>query len=208
MMRIFTDDGDAVPVTVIDVSNNRVTQVKTVDTDGYTGVQVAFGSRKASRVTKPEAGHLAKAGVEAGTILKEFRVAPEVAAEYKPGTVVPIGMFEAGQMVDVQGTSIGKGFTGTIKRHNFSSQRASHGNSRSHNVPGSISMAQDPGRVFPGKRMSGHMGDETVTVQNLDIVRVDAERSLLLVKGAIPGSKNGHVVVRHAVKVKAKKGAN
>ena len=208
MMRIFTDDGDAVPVTVIDVSNNRVTQVKTVDTDGYTGVQVAFGSRKASRVTKPEAGHLAKAGVEAGTILKEFRVAPEVAAEYKPGTVVPVGLFEAGQLVDVQGTSIGKGFAGTIKRHNFGSQRASHGNSRSHNVPGSIGMAQDPGRVFPGKRMSGHLGDETVTVQNLDIVRVDAERSLLLVKGAIPGSKNGHVVVRHAVKVKAKKGAN
>ena len=208
MMRIFTDDGDAVPVTVIDVSNNRVTQVKTVDTDGYTGVQVAFGSRKASRVTKPEAGHLAKAGVEAGTILKEFRVTPEVAAEYKPGTVVPVGLFEVGQSVDVQGTSIGKGFAGTIKRHNFGSQRASHGNSRSHNVPGSIGMAQDPGRVFPGKRMSGHLGDVTVTVQNLDIVRVDAERSLLLVRGAIPGSKNGHVVVRHAVKVKAKKGAN
>jgi large subunit ribosomal protein L3 len=208
MMRIFTDDGDAVPVTVIDVSNNRVTQVKSVDTDGYTGVQVAFGARKASRVIKPAAGHLAKAGVEAGTILKEFRVTPEVAAEYKPGTVVPVGLFEVGQLVDVQGTSIGKGFMGTIKRHNFSSQRASHGNSRSHNVPGSISMAQDPGRVFPGKRMSGHMGDETVTVQNLDIIRVDAERSLLLVRGAIPGSKNGHVVVRHAVKVKAKKGAN
>lgn len=208
MMRIFTDDGDAVPVTVIDVSNNRVTQVKTVDTDGYTGVQIAFGTRKASRVIKPAAGHLAKAGVEAGTILKEFRVTPEIAAEYKPGTVVPVGLFEVGQLVDVQGTSIGKGFMGTIKRHNFSSQRASHGNSRSHNVPGSISMAQDPGRVFPGKRMSGHQGDETVTVQNLDIIRVDAERSLLLVRGAIPGSKNGHVVVRHAVKVKAKKGAN
>jgi large subunit ribosomal protein L3 len=208
MMRIFTDDGDAVPVTVIDVSNNRVTQVKSVDTDGYTGVQVAFGTRKASRVIKPAAGHLAKAGVEAGTILKEFRVTPEIAAEYKPGTVVPVGLFEVGQLVDVQGTSIGKGFMGTIKRHNFSSQRASHGNSRSHNVPGSISMAQDPGRVFPGKRMSGHQGDETVTVQNLDIIRVDAERSLLLVRGAIPGSKNGHVVVRHAVKVKAKKGAN
>jgi large subunit ribosomal protein L3 len=208
MMRIFTEDGDAVPVTVIDVSNNRVTQVKSVDTDGYTGVQVAFGTRKASRVIKPAAGHLAKAGVEAGTILKEFRVTPEVAAEYKPGTIVPVGLFEAGQLVDVQGTSIGKGFMGTIKRHNFSSQRASHGNSRSHNVPGSISMAQDPGRVFPGKRMSGHQGDVTVTVQNLDIVRVDAERSLLLVRGAIPGSKNGHVVVRHAVKVKAKKGAN
>jgi large subunit ribosomal protein L3 len=208
MMRIFTDDGDAVPVTVLDVSNNRVTQIKTVDTDGYDAVQVAFGSRKASRVTKPQAGHLAKAGVEAGTVLREFRVTAEVAAEYKPGAVIPVALFEAGQTVDVQGTSIGKGFTGTIKRHNFSSQRASHGNSRSHNVPGSISMAQDPGRVFPGKRMSGHMGDETVTVQNLDIVRVDAERSLLLVRGAVPGAKNGHVVVRHAVKAKATKGAN
>jgi large subunit ribosomal protein L3 len=208
MMRIFTDDGDAVPVTVLDVSNNRVTQIKTVDTDGYDAVQVAFGSRKASRVTKPQAGHLAKAGVEAGTVLREFRVTAEVAAEYKPGAVVPVALFEAGQMVDVQGTSIGKGFMGTIKRHNFGSQRASHGNSRSHNVPGSISMAQDPGRVFPGKRMSGHMGDETVTVQNLDIVRVDAERSLLLVRGAVPGAKNGHVVVRHAIKAKAKKGAN
>ena len=208
MMRIFTDDGDAVPVTVLDVSNNRVTQIKTDDADGYAAVQVAYGTRKASRVTKPEAGHLAKAGVEAGTVLKEFRVTAEVAAEYKPGTVVPVNLFEAGQMVDVQGTSIGKGFTGTIKRHNFSSQRASHGNSRSHNVPGSISMAQDPGRVFPGKRMSGHMGDETVTTQNLDIVRVDEARQLLLVRGAVPGSKNGHVVVRHAIKAKAKKGAN
>ena len=207
MMRIFTDDGDAVPVTVLDVSNNRVTQIKTDDADGYAAVQVAYGTRKASRVTKPEAGHLAKAGVEAGTVLKEFRVTAEVAAEYKPGAVVPVNLFEAGQMVDVQGTSIGKGFTGTIKRHNFSSQRASHGNSRSHNVPGSISMAQDPGRVFPGKRMSGHMGDETVTVQNLDIVRVDEARSLLLVRGAVPGAKNGHVVVRHAIKAKAKKGA-
>ena len=208
MMRIFTDDGDAVPVTVLDVSNNRVAQIKTVETDGYSAIQVAFGTRKASRVSKPEAGHLAKAGVEAGEVLKEFRVEASIAAEYKPGAQVPIGVFSVGQLVDVQGTSIGKGFTGTIKRHNFSSQRASHGNSRSHNVPGSISMAQDPGRVFPGKRMSGHLGDVTVTVQNLDIVRVDAERSLLLVRGAIPGSKNGHVVVRHAVKVKAKKGAN
>jgi len=208
MMRIFTDDGDAIPVTVLDVSNNRVTQIKSDATDGYVAVQVAFGARKASRVTKPEAGHLAKAGVEAGEVLREFRVTPEVAAEYKPGSVIPVGLFAAGQVVDVQGTSIGKGFQGTIKRHNFGSQRASHGNSRSHNVPGSISMAQDPGRVFPGKRMSGHMGHETVTVQNLDIVRVDEARSLLLVKGAVPGHKNGHVIVRHAVKVKAKKGAN
>jgi large subunit ribosomal protein L3 len=208
MMRIFTDDGDAVPVTVLDVSNNRVVQVKTEATDGYNAIQVAFGARKASRVIKPAAGHFAKAGVEAGEVLKEFRVTADVVAGFKPGAQVPVTTFAVGQLVDVQGTSIGKGFTGTIKRHNFSSQRASHGNSRSHNVPGSISMAQDPGRVFPGKRMSGHLGDVTVTVQNLDIVRVDAERSLLLVRGAIPGSKNGHVVVRHAVKVKAKKGAN
>jgi large subunit ribosomal protein L3 len=207
MMRIFTDDGEAVPVTVLDVSNNRVTQVKTDETDGYSAVQVAFGSRKASRVSKPEAGHLAKAGVEAGEILKEFRVSAEVAGQFKPGSALPVTLFAAGQAVDVQGTSIGKGFTGTIKRHNFKSQRASHGNSRSHNVPGSISMAQDPGRVFPGKKMSGHRGDETTTTQNLDIVRIDEARQLLLVKGAVPGSKNGHVVVRPAVKAKLKKGA-
>ena len=207
MMRIYTDDGDAVPVTVLDVSNNRVTQVKTAETDGYVAIQVAYGTRKASRVNKPEAGHLAKAGVEAGEILKEFRVAAEVAAEYKPGAQVPVSLFAAGQKVDVQGTSIGKGFTGTIKRHHFSSQRASHGNSRSHNVPGSISMAQDPGRVFPGKKMSGQLGNTTVTTQNLDIVRIDEGRQLLLVRGAVPGSKNGHVVVSPAVKIKVKKGA-
>jgi large subunit ribosomal protein L3 len=202
MMRIFTDDGDAVPVTVLDVSNNRVTQVKTVETDGYTAIQVAYGQRKASRVTKPAAGHFAKAGVEAGEILKEFAVTPEIAAEYKPGGTLPVSLFAAGQRVDVQGTSIGKGFAGTIKRHNFGSQRASHGNSRSHNVPGSISMAQDPGRVFPGKKMTGHMGDETVTTQNLDVVRVDEARQLLLIKGAVPGAKNGFVTVRPAVKVR------
>ncbi len=208
MMRIFTDDGDAVPVTVLDVSNNRVSQVKTVETDGYSAVQVAYGQRRASRVTKPEAGHLAKAGVEAGEILQEFRVSAEVAAECKPGSQLPIAMFQAGQQVDVQGTTIGKGFAGTIKRHNFGSQRASHGNSRSHNVPGSISMAQDPGRVFPGKKMSGHLGVDTVTTQNLDVVRVDEARQLLLVKGAVPGAKGGFVTVRPAVKVKLKKGAN
>jgi large subunit ribosomal protein L3 len=207
MMRIFTDDGDAVPVTVLDVSNNRVTQVKTEKSDGYNALQVAFGSRKASRVNKPEAGHLAKAGVESGEILQEFRVSADVADQYKPGATLPVSLFAAGQKVDVQGTSIGKGFTGTIKRHHFSSQRASHGNSRSHNVPGSISMAQDPGRVFPGKKMSGHLGDETVTTQNLDVVRVDESRQLLLVKGAVPGSKTGFVTVRPAVKVRAKKGA-
>jgi large subunit ribosomal protein L3 len=204
MMRIFTDDGDAVPVTVLDVSNNRVTQVKTVETDGYSALQVAFGARKASRITKPEAGHLAKAGVEAGELLKEFPVSAEIAAEYKAGSTLPVTMFAAGQMVDVQGTSIGKGFTGTIKRHNFGSQRASHGNSRSHNVPGSISMAQDPGRVFPGKKMSGHKGDVTVTTQNLDVIRVDEARQLLLIKGAVPGAKNGFVTVRPAVKASAK----
>jgi large subunit ribosomal protein L3 len=205
MMRIFTDDGDAVPVTVLDVSDNRVTQVKTDAADGYTALQVTFGARKASRVSKPEAGHLAKAGVEAGEILQEFRVSTEVAGGYAAGATVPATLFSAGQKVDVQGTSIGKGFTGTIKRHNFSSQRASHGNSRSHNVPGSISMAQDPGRVFPGKKMSGHMGDETVTTQNLDVVRVDEARSLLMVRGAVPGAKNGFVTVRPAVKARPAK---
>ncbi len=208
MMRLFTDDGDAVPVTVIDVSDNRVAQVKTQANDGYDALQVAFGKRRASRVTKPEAGHLAKAGIEAGEILGEFRVAADVAAQYKAGATVPATLFAAGQKVDVQGTSIGKGFAGTIKRHNFRSQRASHGNSRSHNVPGSISMAQDPGRVFPGKKMSGHMGDETVTTQNLDIVRVDEARQLLMIKGAVPGSNGGFVTVRPAVKAKSTKGAN
>jgi large subunit ribosomal protein L3 len=204
MMRVFTDDGDSVPVTVIDVSNNRVTQVKSQDNDGYVSLQVTFGKRRASRVSKPLAGHLAKAGVEAGEIIKEFRVAPETAAAHAAGSVVAAqAVFTAGQQVDVQGTSIGKGFAGTIKRHNFSSQRASHGNSRSHNVPGSISMAQDPGRVFPGKRMSGHLGDVTVTAQNLDVVRIDEARQLLLVKGAVPGSKGGFVTVRPAVKAKS-----
>ncbi|PRC94142.1 50S ribosomal protein L3 [Solimicrobium silvestre] len=207
MMRIYTDDGDSIPVTVLDVSNNRVTQIKTPETDGYTAVQVTFGQRRASRVTKAVAGHLAKAGVEAGTVLKEFRIDAAKAAELKAGDVVPVGMFEAGQIVDVQGVTIGKGYAGTIKRHHFSSGRASHGNSRSHNVPGSIGMAQDPGRVFPGKRMTGHLGDVTRTVQNLEIARIDTVRQLLLVKGAVPGAKNGQVVVTPAIKVKTKKGA-
>ena len=206
MMRIFTDDGDSIPVTVLDVSDNRVTQIKTPETDGYTAVQVTFGKRRASRVTKPAAGHLAKAGAEAGTVLKEFRVDAAKAAEFKPGDTVAVSLFEVGQKVDIQGVSIGKGYAGTIKRHNFRSGRQTHGNSRSHNVPGSIGMAQDPGRVFPGKRMTGHMGDVTRTVQNLEIARVDAERQLILVKGAVPGAKNGQVVLLPAVKVKAKKG--
>ena len=208
MMRLFTDEGDAVPVTVIDVSNNRVTQVKSQDTDGYVALQVTFGSRKASRVTKPQAGHLAKAGVEAGEIIREFRVDTDIAGKYAAGATVPVqDLFKVGQLVDVQGTTIGKGFTGTIKRHHFKSQRASHGNSRSHNVPGSISMAQDPGRVFPGKRMSGHLGDDTVTTQNLDVIRVDETRGLLLVKGAVPGAKNGFVTVVPAVKGQPKPAA-
>ena len=212
MMRVFTADGDTIPVTVLDVSNNRVSQVKTAETDGYSALQLVFGEKKASRVSKPEAGHLAKAGVVAGEVIGEFRVPASVAAEYKAGAQVPVGVFAVGQLVDVQGTSIGKGFTGTIKRHNFKSQRASHGNSRSHNVPGSISMAQDPGRVFPGKKMSGQRGNVTKTTQNLDIVRIDEVRQLLLVRGAVPGAKNGHVVVRPAVKAPpkgaVKKGAN
>jgi large subunit ribosomal protein L3 len=207
MTRIFTAEGDSIPVTVVDVSDNRVTQIKTVETDGYTAVQVAFGTRRASRVTKPLAGHLAKAGVQAGEILKEFKIDAAKAAELSAGAVVGVDLFEVGQKIDVQGVSIGKGYAGTIKRYNFSSGRATHGNSRSHNVPGSIGMAQDPGRVFPGKRMTGHMGDETVTVQNLEIARIDAERNLLLVKGAVPGAKGGKVFVTPAVKTRAAKGA-
>ena len=205
MMRIYTDEGVSIPVTVLDVSDNRVTQIKTPEVDGYSAVQVAFGQRRVSRVSKAAAGHYAKAGVLAGSILKEFRIDVTKAAEMKSGDVVAASLFEVGQKVDVQGITIGKGYAGTIKRHHFSSGRASHGNSRSHNVPGSIGMAQDPGRVFPGKRMTGHLGDATRTVQNLEIARIDAERQLLLVKGAIPGAKNGQVVVMPAVK--AKRGA-
>lgn len=165
MTRIFTADGDSIPVTVLDVSDNRVAQIKTVETDGYTAVQVAFGTRRPSRVTKPLAGHLAKAGVQAGEILKEFKIDAAKAAELSAGAVIGVDLFEVGQKIDVQGVSIGKGYAGTIKRYNFASGRASHGNSRSHNVPGSIGMAQDPGRVFPGKRMTGHMGDERSDVE-------------------------------------------
>lgn len=210
MMRLFADDGNAVPVTVIDVSNNRVTQVKTQDNDGYVALQVTFGAKKASRVSKPIAGHLAKAGVEAGEIIREFRVSPETASQYQTGVNVPVAaVFAAGQKVDVQGKTIGKGYAGTIKRYHMSSQRASHGNSRSHNVPGSIGMAQDPGRVFPGKRMTGHLGDDVVTTQNLDVIRVDEARQLLMIKGAIPGSAGGFVTIRPAVKAATQtKGAN
>jgi len=200
MTRIFTEGGASVPVTVLEVSNNRVTQVRTPENDGYSAVQVAYGSRRNSRVNKSEAGHYAKAGVEAGELLREFRVSAEEAAQYQPGAVVSVELLQAGQKVDVTGVTQGKGFAGTIKRHNFASQRASHGNSRSHNVPGSIGMAQDPGRVFPGKRMAGHMGAVVCTKQNLEVVRVDAERGLVLLQGAVPGAKGGHVMVRPAVK--------
>jgi large subunit ribosomal protein L3 len=200
MTRIFTDDGTSVPVTVLDVSNNRVSQVKTAETDGYTAVQVAFGLRRNSRVNKAQAGHFAKAGVEAAEVMREFTVSVDVATQYQAGTAVGVEIFQAGQMVDVSGVTQGKGFAGTIKRHHFKSQRATHGNSRSHRVPGSIGMAQDPGRVFPGKRMAGHLGAVNRTVQNLEVVRVDSERGLLLVKGAVPGSKGGRVVVSPAVK--------
>ncbi|MFA6309907.1 MAG: 50S ribosomal protein L3 [Sterolibacterium sp.] len=200
MTRIFSDDGSTIPVTVLDVSNNRVTQIKTPDSDGYAAVQVTFGKRRASRVNKAAAGHLAKAGVEAGVVLKEFPVTQEQLSGFKPGDIVSVSIFAVGQMVDVSGTSIGKGFTGAIKRYHFSSNRASHGNSLSHNSAGSIGMAQDPGRVFPGKRMAGHLGDVSKTQQNLEVVRIDEARQLLMVKGAVPGSKGGDVVVRPAVK--------
>ena len=200
MTRVFTDDGSSLPVTVLEVSNNRISQIKSVDTDGYSAVQLAHGVRRASRVTKAAAGHYAKAGVEAGSKLKEFTVSASQLAELKLGSVVSVEIFKAGQLVDVTGTTKGKGYAGTIKRYHFKSGRASHGNSKSHNVPGSIGMAQDPGRVFPGKRMTGHLGDVQRTVQNLEIVRVDVARQLLLVKGAVPGSINGSIVVRPAVK--------
>ena len=206
MMRVFTEDGSSVPVTVLDVSNNRVTQIKTDDVDGYSAVQVTYGVRRADRLTRATAGHFSKAGVQAGSVLREFRVAPGQLAALNPGDVVAVDLFSVGQLVDVSGVSIGKGYAGAIKRHNFSSNRASHGNSLSHNSAGSIGMAQDPGRVFPGKRMSGHLGDDSCTSQNLKVVRVDEVRQLLMVKGAVPGSKGGNVVVLPAVKVKMKAG--
>jgi large subunit ribosomal protein L3 len=200
MTRVFAEDGTSIPVTVLDVSNNRVTQIKTPEADGYAAVQVTFGKRRASRVSKPAAGHLAKAGVEAGEVLREFRVAPDQLAGFKPGDVVAASIFSVGQKVDVSGTSIGKGFAGAITRHHFSSNRASHGNSLSHNSAGSIGMAQDPGRVFPGKKMAGHLGDVSRTTQNLEVVRIDEARQLLLVRGAVPGAKGGDVIVAPAVK--------
>lgn len=203
MTRIFTDDGVSVPVTVLDVSNNRVAQIKTPQTDGYSVVQIAFGRRRSSRVNKPLAGHLAKAGVEAGRVLREFPVSVAELASLKPGDAVAVTIFSVGQKVDVSAKTIGKGYSGPIKRHNFSSQGAAHGNSVSHQAVGSTGMAQDPGRVFPGQKMAGHQGAVRRTQQNLEIVRVDAERQLLLLKGAVPGSKGAEVIVRPAVKAGA-----
>lgn len=200
MTRIFTDEGDTLPVTVLDVSDNRITQIKSPDKDGYSAVQVTFGKRRASRVGKPLAGHLAKAGVEAGHILREFRAKPEELASLKVGGKMGVEMFKPGQKVDVTGVTQGKGFAGVIKRHHFSSNRASHGNSVSHRKPGSTGQAQDPGRVFPGKRMPGQLGNVKRTTQNLVILRVDEARGLLMLKGAVPGSKGRDVIVRPAIK--------
>jgi large subunit ribosomal protein L3 len=203
MTRIFTDDGATLPVTVLDVSDNRITQIKTAQKDGYAAVQVAFGKRRASRVRKPLAGHLAKAAVEAGRVLKEFRAKENEIAELKVGGKVGVEIFKVGQKVDVQGVTIGKGFAGVIKRHHFHSQRASHGNSISHNTPGSTGQNQSPAHVFKGKRMPGHLGDARRTILNLEVVRIDAERQLLLVKGSVPGSSGRDVVVRAAIKAPA-----
>jgi large subunit ribosomal protein L3 len=200
MTRIFTDDGATLPVTVLDVSDNRVTQVKTAEKDGYAAVQVAFGKRRASRVVKPLAGHLAKAGVEAGHVLKEFRAKADELANLKPGAKVGVEIFKVGQRVDVQGVTIGKGFAGVIKRHHFGGQNASHGNSISHRVPGSTGQNQSPAHVFKGKRMPGHLGDVKRTISGLEVIRIDAERQLLLVKGSVPGANGGDVVVRPAAK--------
>jgi len=202
MTRIFTDDGASVPVTVISVDPNRVTQVKSVENDGYRALQVTTGERKASRVTKAMAGLYAKAGTEAGRGLWEFRLGDDEGAEIEVGGEIKVDIFEAGQNVDVIGTTIGKGFAGVIKRYNFQMQDATHGNSISHRAPGSIGQCQTPGRVFKGKKMSGHMGNVRRTAQNLEVVRVDTERSLLMVKGAVPGSKGGDVIIHPAMKAR------
>ena len=206
MTRVFTEDGISIPVTVIEAQPNRITQVKTIENDGYRALQVTAGSRKASRVSKPEAGHFAKVKVEAGDLMTEFRLSaddqPEE-GEFEAGQELKVDLFEEGQKVDVIGTSIGKGFAGTVKRHNFRMQDATHGNSLSHRAPGSIGQNQTPGRVFKGKKMSGHMGNVRRTAQNLEVVRVDTERNLLLIKGAIPGHKGGRVVVQPSLKVGA-----
>ena len=200
MSRVFTDDGRSIPVTLIEATPNRITQVKTVEADGYSAVQVTAGTRRAALVNKPLAGHYAKAKVEAGRGLWEFRVADEKIGDFAVGGEIKADIFEVGQIVDVQGVTKGKGFQGTIKRHNFRMGDATHGNSLSHRSPGSIGQRQTPGRVFPGKKMSGHMGAEVQSSQNLEVVRVDAERGLIAVRGAVPGAPGGDVVVRPASK--------
>ena len=204
MTRVFTEEGESIPVTVIEAQPNRITQVKTVDNDGYRALQVTAGERKASRVSRPEAGHFAKAKVEAGDLLSELRIDDGDETEYEVGSAIRVDVFEVGQKVDVVGTSIGKGFAGTVKRHNFSTQDATHGNSLAHRAPGSIGQNQTPGRVFKGKKMSGHMGNVRRTAQNLEVVRIDEDRNLLLIKGAVPGHKGGRVVVKPSVKAGAK----
>jgi large subunit ribosomal protein L3 len=200
MTRVFTEDGTSVPVTVVEVNPNRVTQIRSADKDGYSAIQVTSGSRRASLVNRPSAGHFAKAGVEAGEGLWEFRLSSEDLANLEVGAEITVSQFEEGQSVDVSGTSKGKGFAGVVKRYNFRMQDATHGNSLSHRAPGSIGQCQTPGRVFKGKKMAGHMGSERVTTQNLKVVRVDAERNLLLIRGAVPGAPGGHVVIRPSVK--------
>jgi large subunit ribosomal protein L3 len=200
MTRIFTDEGASIPVTVIEVEDNRITQVRTDDVDGYRAIQVTVGERRASRVSKAAAGHFAKAGVEAGRGLWEFRLAEGEGEDLKAGDALNATVFEAGQIIDVTGQSKGKGFQGGVKRWNFKMQDATHGNSISHRAPGSIGQCQTPGRVFKGKKMAGHMGAEQVTVQSLEIVRVDAERNLLLIKGSVPGATGADIIVKPAVK--------
>ena len=202
MTRVFTEDGESIPVTVIEAQPNRITQVKTVEKDGYRALQVSAGERKASRVSRPEAGHFAQAKVEAGDLLAEIRLSEADETEYQIGSTLDVEVFAEGQIVDVIGTSIGKGFAGTVKRHNFRTQDATHGNSLAHRAPGSIGQNQTPGRVFKGKKMSGQMGNVRRTVQNLKVVRVDTERNLLLIRGAVPGHTGGRVIVRPAVKAK------
>ena len=202
MTRVFTEDGASIPVTVIEAQPNRITQVKTVENDGYRALQVSAGQRKASHVSKPQAGHFAQAKVEAGDLIAEFRLGDTDEGDFEAGHEIKVDLFEEGQKVDVIGTSIGKGFAGTVKRHNFRTQDATHGNSLAHRAPGSIGQNQTPGRVFKGKKMSGHMGNARSTVQNLEVVRVDAERNLLLIKGAVPGHRGGRVIVRPAVKAR------
>jgi large subunit ribosomal protein L3 len=202
MTRIFTEEGVSIPVTVIEVEPNRISQLKTLETDGYRAVQVTTGSRRPSRVNKAAAGHFAKSGVEAGRGMWEFRLGDGEGEELETGATINVDIFSEGQKVDVIGTSIGKGFAGVIKRYNFAMQDATHGNSISHRAPGSIGLGQSPGHVFKGKKMAGHMGNARTTNQNLEVVRVDAERNLLLVKGAVPGAKGGDLLVSPAIKTK------